>query len=198
MDYYPIIAERFQATLEGVAMSVDRLAQPLGQAAELLTASLLQDRKIMVCADGIDNALAQLFTAALLSRLDDERPALPALNLAGDGGTRAAIAAAEGPDAVFARQLRALGQPGDALLLIAGGGGPDPALTAALRAALERDMPVVALVTDEDGELARRLPAGTAVIPVGAGARSRVLEMHTMILLTLCQLIDIGLFGPRD
>jgi phosphoheptose isomerase len=197
LDYYPIIAERFQATLESVAMSVDQLAQPLGQAAELLTASLLQDRKIMVCAGGIDTALAQLFTAALLSRLDDERPALPALSLAGDGIAQAAIAASEGPDAVFARQLQALGQPGDALLLVAGG-GPDPALTAALLAALERDMPVVALATDADRELVQRLPAGAALIRTGAGARSRVLEMHTMILLALCQLIDIGLFGPRD
>jgi D-sedoheptulose 7-phosphate isomerase len=197
LDYYPIIAERFQATLESVAMSVDQLAEPLGQAAELLTASLLQDRKIMVCAGGIDASLAQLFTTALLSRLDDERPALPALNLAGDGGTLAAIAATEGPDAVFARQLQALGQPGDALLLIAGG-DPAPALPAALQAALERDMPVVALVTDADRELVQRLPAGAAVIRSGAGTRSRVLEMHTMILLALCQLIDIGLFGPRD
>ena len=90
-----------------------------------------------------------------------------------------------------------LGQPGDALLLIAGG-DPTPALPAALQAALERDMPVVALVTDADRELVQRLPAGAAVIRSGAGTRSRELEMHTMILLALCQLIDIGLFGPRD
>lgn len=197
MDYYPIIAERFQATLERISLSVDQLVQPLGQAAELLTTCLLQDRKIMVCAGGIDTPLAQLFTTALLSRLDDERPALPALNLASDGGTRAAIAASEGPDAVFARQLQALGQPGDALLLVAGG-DTDPALSAALRVAMERDMPVVALVTSADRELVQDLPAGAAVIRTSAAARSQVLEMHTMILLALCQLIDIGLFGPRD
>lgn len=197
MDYYPIIAERFQATLESVAMSVDQLAQPLGQAAELLTASLLQDRRIFVCAGGIDTPLAQLFTTALLSRLDDERPALPALNLAGDGSTRAAIAALEGHEAVFTRQIQALGQPGDALLLIAGA-DPDPALVAALRAARERDMPVVALATAGDRALLEQLPAGAAVIRTETAARSRVLEMHTLVLLALCQLIEIGLFGPRD
>lgn len=197
MDYYPIIAERFQTTLESVAMSVDQLAQPLGQAAELLTACLLQDRKIMVCAGGIDMPLAQLFTTALLSRLDDERPALPALNLAGDGGTHAAIAAGEGHHAVFARQIQAFGQPGDALLLVAGG-DPDDALSAALQTAVEREMPVVALLTAGDRDLIERLPAGAAEIRTDVAMRSRVLEMHTMILLALCQLIEIGLFGPRD
>ena len=197
MDYYPIIAERFQTTLESIAMSVDHVAQPLGQAAEILTTCLLQDRKIMVCAGGIDTPLAQLFTTALLSRLDHERPALPALNLASDGGARAAIAASEGPDAVFARQLQALGQPGDALLLVAGG-DPDPALSAAVRVAMERDMPVVALVTAADRELVQRLPPGAAVVRTESAVRSQMLEMHTMILLALCQLIDIGLFGPRD
>jgi hypothetical protein len=57
---------------------------------------------------------------------------------------------------------------------------------------------VVALVTSADRELVQDLPAGAAVIRIGTAARSQVLEMHTMILLALCQLIDIGLFGPRD
>ena len=70
MDYYQIIAERFQGTLESVAMSVDQLAGPIGQASELLTGSLLQDRKIIVCGNGVDAALAQLFTTCLMDRLD--------------------------------------------------------------------------------------------------------------------------------
>ncbi len=178
-------------------MSVDQLAPPLGQGAELLTASLLQDRKIVVCPDGMAAPLAQLFSAALLSRLDDERPALPALNLAGEGAVQAAISASEGRAAVFARQIQALGQQGDTLLLIAAG-DDDAALPAALQAGLERDMLVVAVVSADEQRLLEQLPAGAAVIRCETNERSRSLELQTMILLTLCHLIEIGLFGPRD
>lgn len=197
MDYYPIIAERFQGTLESVAMSVDQLAGPIGQASELLTGSLLQDRKVMICGAGADAALAQLFTTCLLASLDQERPALPALNISGDGPSLGAIGDSEGHDCRYSRQLQALGQAGDSLLLInSGGGGEAPAQ--AIHAAIDRDMQIVLLTDSNDRQLPALMPTTGATITVDAPLRSRVLEVHTMVLLALCQLIEIGLFGPRE
>ena len=197
MDYYQIIAERFQGTLESVAMSVDQLAGPIGQASELLTGSLLQDRKIIVCGNGVDAALAQLFTTCLMDRLDHERPALPALNISGDGASLSAIGESEGSEARYSRQLQAMGQGGDSLLLI-NSGEASPPLAAALQAALERDMQVALLTCSTDRQLPPAMPATGATITVDANTPSRALEIHTMILLALCQLVEFGLFGPRE
>ena len=197
MDYYQIIAERFQGTLESVAMSVDQLAGPIGQASELLTGSLLQDRKIIVCGSGVDAALAQLFTTCLMDSLDHERPALPALNISGDGASLSAIGESEGNEARYSRQVQAMGQPGDTLLLI-NSGEAGPALAAALRAALERDMQVALLTRSADRLLPPAMPTNGATVTVEATVPSRALEIHTMILLALCQLIEFGLFGPRE
>lgn len=197
MDYYQIIAERFQGTLESVAMSVDQLASPVGRASELLTGSLLQDRKIIVCGAGMDAALAQLFTTGLLDSLDQERPALPALNISSDGPSLGAIGDSEGQEYRYSRQLQALGQAGDTLLLINSSNG-GAAAAQAVQAALERDMQVALLTASNDRQLPALVPATGATITVDAPLRSRVLEIHTMVLLALCQLIEFGLFGPRE
>ena len=195
MDYYQIIAERFQGTLENVAMSVDQLADPIGQASEYMSAVLLQDRKIVVCGNGVDAALAQLFSTSLLGYLDNERPALPALNLSADSASLTAIASIEGIGQGYSRQIRALGQDGDLLLLINSG---NEDLAAAVEAALERNMPVVLLSNRDDTTLPRLVEGHGVTISADTGCRSRVVEVHTMVLQTLCQLIEISLFGPRD
>jgi len=92
MDYYQIIANNFQATIETIALSVDQLAEPIAQASQLMTQALLEDHKILACGNGADAALAQLFTCNLLNHFARERPALPALTLAGDSASITAIA----------------------------------------------------------------------------------------------------------
>ena len=197
MDYYQIIAERFQGTLESVALSVDQLAGPVGQASELLTASLLADRSIMICGTGADAALAQLFTTCLLGGLEHERPALPALNISADGASLTAIGDSEGQGQRYSRQLQALGPTGDTLLLI-NSGNAGSAQAQALSAAVERDMQAVLLTHAGDALLPAAQPATGATISVNAHQRGRVIEIHTMVLLALGQLIEVSLFGHRE
>ena len=123
MDYYQIIAESFQSTIETIALSVDQLAGPIENGCQLMTQALLEDRKIVACGNGVDAALAQLFTSNLLSRFEHERPALPALTLGGDGASLTAIVQSSGVNDIFSRQVRALGQPGDVLLCISSSTG---------------------------------------------------------------------------
>jgi D-sedoheptulose 7-phosphate isomerase len=194
VDDYQIIAERFQGTIESIAMSVDSLAAPISQACELMAQTLLSDGKIITCGNGADSAQAQLYAATLLCALEQERPALPALHLGSDCASLTAIAASESGGAMYAQQLRALGQENDTLLLI-NSGEPSPALAAAIAAAHERNMRVVALSNTSDTRLPGLLLDSDELLLVEARTRSQTIELQTMILLCLCQLIENKLFG---
>lgn len=194
MDDYQIIAGRFQGTIECIAMSVDTLAAPIGQASELMTQTLLQDGKIITCGNGVDAAQAQLFSASLLNKLEQERPALPALHLGSDSASLTAIAASDASREIYSRQLRALGQDGDSLLLV-NSGEAGPALADAVDAAHDRNMRVIALSNATDASLPGRLLDSDELVLVEARTRSQTIELHTMALLCFCQLIEHKLFG---
>ncbi len=191
MDHYQIISSSFQATIESIAMSVDELAEPLGRASELMGHALLEDRKILCCGAGPDGALAMLFTTNLLDHFERERPALPAFCLAADGASLTAIGNSCGPEDVFSRQVRALGQPGDVLFCVDSTGEGEPGIQRATLAAAERGLAVVSLSRENPGP-----GEGDVTITVNAGRRHRAVELYTMVIHSLCELIDHRLFGP--
>lgn len=194
MDYYQIISSNFQATIESIAQSVDTLAEPIGRASELMVSALLEDHKIIACGNGVDAAQAQLFACYLTSRFEHERPALPALALTSDGAGITAIAHTGGLNDIYARQLRALGQPGDVLLCINSAGEANNLLRAA-QVAHERDMAIVVLSNASDGELGTLLQPDDVEIRIDSLRRPRVVELHTMTVHCLCELIEQSLFG---
>jgi phosphoheptose isomerase len=194
MDHYDILAGNCHSTIESLAMAVDALAEPMAIAAEMVSTALVQDGKVLACGAGPDAALAQLFTINMLGHFLQERPALPALALAGDGATIAAIAERDGPREMFARQIRALGHDSDLLLLVASAPAGD-ALLAALEAAAERNMSVIALSSGSDERLSRCLRAGDVEIPVHHAVPARALELHAVVIQNLSELIDHNLFG---
>lgn len=194
MDHYLLLSENFQNTIETIALSVDMLATPVSEASTVLVNTLLSDGKIISCGNGVDGALAQLFACNLLNRFEHDRPALPALALSSDGASLLGIAHGGGLNDTFSRQVRALGQPGDTLLCISSGGDTTNLLRA-IQAAHERDMAVVALLHADDAELGSLLHPEDIQIPIDHPRRARVVEMHTMVLHCLCQLIDHSLFG---
>ena len=194
MDHYQIISRSFQSTIENIALSVDTLAEPVGRASELMVKALLDDRKIIACGNGVDGTLAQLLTCHLLSRFEHERPALPALALNSDGASLTAIANTGGLNDIFSRQLRALGQAGDVLLCISSAGEAN-SLLRAVQAAHERDMAVVVLTNATDGELGTLLQQDDVEIRIDSLRRPRVIELQTMTIHCLCELIEFRLFG---
>jgi len=197
VDYYQIIARRFQSTMENIAMSVDQLAGPMGEASELMTQTLLQDGKIICCGNGVDASQAQFFTTCLLTGLEDERPALPALHLSGDAATITAIATGDGLGDIYSRQIRACAQEGDLLLLL-NSARADNSLILAMEASRERNMGLVALSNRGDDILGAGAQPGDVVLNVDAATRAQVIELQTMVLHGLCQLIEYGLFGGHE
>ena len=193
MDYYEQIASHCQGTIETIAMSVDHIADRLQRGCELMTAALLADGKIIACGNGSDAALAQLFVSNLLGRLDQERPALPALCLGADSASLTGILQSSSANEIFSRQLRALGQPGDVLLCI-NSGDSSPSLFRAVQAALERNMTVLLLTNASDTELGTLIRTEDVELRIDAPRQAQLIEVYTMALNCCCTLVEQSLF----
>ena len=197
MDSYEVIAGGFQQVIELISVSVDQLAEPVQGAADLSTGALLAENKILCCGNGPGAAVAQLFSIGMVHRFEQDRPALPALCLSGDGAALSAIATATTSQDIYSRQVRALGQAGDILLGIAAGEG-NASIIQAIRAAHDREMTVIVLSGGDCADISSLLLPEDIEIHVPSTSAPRIIEIQAMIVHCLCKLIDQSLFGGYD
>jgi D-sedoheptulose 7-phosphate isomerase len=185
------IQQQFFDSADLQYQTAESLARPIADAAQAVLACITAGGKLLVCGAGGGAALAAVFTAALVGGFERERPALAAIALPADR--------AYGIDAdqVLARQIQALGQPGDLLLLIDPGLDAAPLLAAA-RAAQEQDMTVLALTGRLGAALRAQLSEADVAISVPHERAARVLETQLLVLHCLCDAIDLQLLGEQD
>ena len=150
--------------------------------------------KVLACGNGASAAAAQHFAASFMGRYERERPELAAMSLASDAAVLTGIANDFDARGVFARQVRALGQAGDVLLALSTSGNSANVL-AAVDAALEREMRVIALTGKGGGAIATRLGSGDVHICVPHDRTARIQEVHLLTIHCLCDGIDVALFG---
>ena len=172
------------------------LGKPLADAVHALVACVTSGGKMPACGNGPSAASAQQFAAFCVAGFERERPELAALALSVDG---ALLTSGAGVDSTqqFARQVRALGQAGDVLLLVCVTGN-DANLLSAVAAAHEREMVVVALTGRAAGALAGLLRETDILISVPHERAARVREVHALVLNCLCDGIDSQLFGEQE
>ena len=99
-------------------------------------------------------------------------------------------------DSVFARQVLALGQPGDFLLGISTSGNSKNVIEA-IRAAHEKDMGVIALTGRDGGAMAKMLRPTDHHLNVAHPRTMRVQEIHLLAIHCLCEVVDNVIFGER-
>ncbi len=191
------IISHFSDSVDAQIRAADELPPYISQAAELMVHALVNEGKILVCGNGGSAALAQNFSSELLNRYQRERPGLPAISLTTDTSTLTSISCDYSFNEVFSKQIRALGQPGDVLLLISAT-GQEPNMVQAVQAAHDREMSIVVLTGQESGNCSRLLLNEDVEIRVPSPSAPRVKELHLLILHCLCDLIDEFLFGEPD
>ena len=170
------------------------LAEPIARAAALLTDCLFADGKILACGNGGSAADAQHFAAELVGRFERERPELPAIALTTDTSLMTAIANDYSFEHVFAKQVRALGARGDVLLAISTSGN-SPNVVAAVVAAHEREMRVVALTGKGGGKIGELLAPEDVHLCVPHARTMRIQEVHILTIHCLCDVVDATLLG---
>lgn len=196
MDLVARIKQNFHHSIETKQQSLEVLAAPVARAAEMLTRCLLEEHKVLSCGNGGSAGDAQHFSSEMLNRFEQERPGLPAIALTTDSSTLTSIANDYQFADIFARQVRALGQPGDILLAITTSGNSANVVSAVV-AAHERGMPVVALTGRDGGEIAALLGSNDVELRVPAQSTARIQEVHLLIIHCLCDLIDCQLLGQE-
>lgn len=184
----------FHESIEAKMQAGEELAPLIVQASELIVHALLSEKKILTCGNGISAAQAQIFTACLVNRFEQERPSLPALNLGADFTTQTAIGSDYSFNDIYAKQIRALGQAGDILLLLTSSGKASNLLQA-ISAAHDKEMYVIALTAGDGGDVAALLDQGDIELRIPTEAKPRIHEVHLLSLFCLCDLIDQQLFG---
>lgn len=197
MSLHDRILEHFKASAQATLAAAEALAPQIERAARLIVHCLAQGNKILACGNGGSAAHAQRFVALMINRFEQERPGLAALTLAADSPTLTSIANEHAFEQVFARQVKALGQPGDILLAISAS-GHSPSVLHAVSAAHARNVHVIALTGRRGGELAEQMSDDDVLLCVPVESTARIEEIHLLLIHCLCDAVDSVLLGVEE
>ncbi|MGZ8215250.1 MAG: SIS domain-containing protein, partial [Methylosarcina sp.] len=170
------ILNHFTDSIHTQQDAMNYLTDLIAYASERLVTTLLNDKKIISCGNGRAANNAQLLSSLLLHRFERERPSLPALALSTDMTTITAIANDTHFDDVFAKQLRALGQSGD-MLLVYTDCGYSGNIVKAVHCAHDKDISVIALTGKDGGAIASQLNEKDLELRVPSDSSARIHEV---------------------
>jgi D-sedoheptulose 7-phosphate isomerase len=166
----------------------------LANVIDAVTAALKAGNKIMIFGNGGSAADAQHIAAEFVNRFVIERPPLPALALTTDTSVLTSIGNDYDFSEVFAKQIRALGQPGDIAWGISTSGN-SPNVIKALEVAQKMGLVTLAFTGKDGGAISR---IADHVLNVASPITARIQETHITAGHAICELVDIKLFQKPD
>ena len=166
--------------------------RPIGEAADAIVRSLRGGGKLLVFGNGGSAADAQHVAAELVGRFSRERAGLAAVALTTDTSVLTSVSNDYGFERVFARQIEALGRPGDVALGISTS-GQSPNVVVALQAGRARGLRTIAL-TGRDGGVVGR--AAEVHINAPSPSTPRIQEAHRTLLHVMCELVERAMTEP--
>jgi D-sedoheptulose 7-phosphate isomerase len=157
--------------------------------AHAMVATLRGGGKILWCGNGGSAGDSQHLAAELVGRYRRDRRGLASIALTTDSSALTAIANDHGYEAVFSRQVEALGAPGDMLVAISTSGN-SPNIVAALHVARAQNLVTVAFTGAGGGKIA---PLANHLFAVASHDTARIQEAHILAGHMLCDWIELDL-----
>ena len=173
------------------------LAKPIADAVGTLVGCITAGGKVLVCGNGGSASDAQHFAAEFIGRFERERPGLPAIALTTDTSILTAIGNDYDFNAIFSKQVQAIGAPGDVLLAISTSGNSANVL-AAVEAAHAKDMAVIGLTGRSGGKMRDLLLETDVHVCVPHERTARIQEVHLLVIHCLCDAVDLQLLGSEE
>ena len=159
---------------------------PLFAAGAAVADALRSGRKLLLFGNGGSAADAQHVAAELVGRFHHDRRPFAALALTADSSVVTSISNDYGYEHVFARQIAAIGQPGDVAFGISTS-GESPNVIVALETAATRQLQTIALTGGDGGAVGR---AAAIHVNVPSASTARVQEVHRTLLHILCDIVE--------
>jgi D-sedoheptulose 7-phosphate isomerase len=194
LDLLTRINNHFEDSAKLKLALAELLSEQIAEAAQMMADTFLSEKKVLVCGNGGGAANAQYFSSLMLNHFEVERPGLATIALNADSTTITAIANFGHFDQTYAKQVQALGQAGDVLIVISTSGNAANILNA-IRAAKERQMKVIAFSGGDGGLLMELLEEEDIHLGVPHESAARIQEVYVLILHCLCDAIDCLLLG---
>ena len=194
MDLIARVAKHFEDSAHTKLNAVDAMSAPIAAAIETMFNCLINGGKILACGNGGSAGDAQHFAAELIGRFEAERQELAAIALTTDSSILTAVGNDYGFDQIFSKQVRGLGHAGDVLLAISTSGNSSNVI-AAIKAAHEHDMTVIAMTGKGGGQIGEMLQDHDINLCVPADRTARIQETHLLVIHCLCDGIDAMLLG---
>jgi D-sedoheptulose 7-phosphate isomerase len=190
------VQQQFFESADLLYQAAETLARPIADAAQAVVSCLTGGGKLLICGSGPAAADAMHVAAQLCGRFERERPGLPAIALTADVAVLSTIAL-DDLGQVYAKQVFALGAPGDVLVVLGSHAGSST-LPAAVEAAHAKDMSVIALTPQGGAGLAALLSDTDVHINVPHERAVRVQEVHLLALHCIADAVDLQLLGEQD
>jgi len=175
-----------QATLADL-----HIADTIATIAEITANAMQAGRKLLVAGNGGSAADAQHLVAEFVVRLTANRPALRAVALTTDSSILTAAGNDFSFDCIFARQIEAIGQPGDIFLGISTSGNSKNILRA-IQQAKEIDITTIGFTGNGGGEM-RGLCDHNVIIP--SNVTMNIQECHLALEHIFCMAVERFYFG---
>ncbi len=187
------IQDEFAASADIKKKTFEACADRIVKAVDVLIGALNAKGKILLCGNGGSAADAQHIATELVIRMNPaiKRPALPAIALNADTSMLTAGANDIGYENVFAREVEALGRPGDVLIGISTSGNSE-SVNLALQKARTQGMSTIGLIGKEGGRM-KDLVDVAIIVP--SSDTQRIQEAQITIGHILCALIEREMYG---
>lgn len=165
------------------------LAAPLSHAADLLVKQFKAGKKLLLCGNGGSAADCQHFAAEIVGRFELEKHPLPAIALNTDTSNLTAIANDYHFNAIFSKQVQALGQAGDILLAISTSGN-SANIIEAIKMAHSKGMHIITFTGKTGGAIRNLLNKEDVELCVHSERTSHIQEVHAIWIHALCEQVD--------
>lgn len=182
-----IIEQRFKEHIAVSSKSLIECQDQIIKVSNLLIEVLKSGNKILICGNGGSAADSQHFAAELVSSFskNKNRNGIPAIALTTDTSVITAYSNDFDFEGIFARQVNALGFPGDCLVVLSTSGNSKNCIKA-VEEAKAKGLRTVALLGDSG--LLRNL--ADLVISVPSNNTQNIQEMHILIYHILSELLE--------
>ena len=164
------------------------------RAIDAVVAAFQSGNKLLLFGNGGSAADAQHIAAEFVNRFRVERPPLPAIALTTDSSALTSIANDYDYSQVFAKQVQALGKPGDVAIALSTSGNSANVL-AALEVCKQINIGTIALTGGSGGKMASAVDYFLNV--AGSTDTARIQESHILIGHVICEIVDATLYPAK-